>query len=91
MRLDVFLHKTCLMKSRSMAGEACHRGKVLLDGAPARASRELHPGQRVVIDLGRGPLELEILQIPQGNVPKAKALEYYRVVSDRRGAGEEGF
>lgn len=88
MRLDVFLHKTCLMKSRSMAGEACHRGKVLLDGAPAKASRELHPGQRVVIDLGRGPLEIEILQIPAGNVPKTKVLEYYRVLADRRGDPE---
>lgn len=88
MRLDVWLHKICLMKSRSMAGEACQRGKITLDGAPAKASREVRPGSKLVIDLGRGPLELVVIDVPAGNVARAKAPEYYRVVRDDRSADE---
>jgi ribosomal 50S subunit-recycling heat shock protein len=86
-RLDVFLHKLCLLKSRTMAGEACQRGKITLDGAPAKASREVRPGARIGIDLGRGLLEIEVVAVPAGNVPKARAAEFYRVL--RREAPEE--
>lgn len=89
MRLDVWLHKVCLMKSRSMAGEACQRGKITLDGGPAKASREIRPGNRIGIDLGRGALELEVTQVPAGNIPKARAGEYYRVLHDARTTFEE--
>jgi len=89
LRLDVWLHKVCLMKSRSMAGEACQREKIRIDGAPAKASREVRPGMRMVIDLGRGLLELEVLAAPAGNIPRAKAHEYYRAIRDDRPTFEE--
>ena len=89
MRLDVWLHKVCLMKSRSMAGEACQRGKIILDGVPAKASRELRSGAVLEIDLGRGPLVIEVTAVPAGNIPKAKASEYYRMIRDDRSAADE--
>ena len=88
MRLDVWLHKVCLLKSRTMAGEACQRGKITLDGVPAKASREIQPGNRVGIDLGRGVLELEVTAVPGGNIPKARAGEFYRVIHDGRTGGD---
>ena len=90
MRLDVWLHKVCLMKSRSMAGEACRRGKITLDGGTARASADVRPGARIGIDLGRGPLEIEVLAVPAGNIPKARAGDYYRVIDDARRADNAG-
>jgi len=72
------------MKSRSMAGEACQRGKITLDGGAAKASREIRPGNRIAIDLGRGVLELEVTTVPAGNIPKARAAEYYRILHDAR-------
>jgi ribosomal 50S subunit-recycling heat shock protein len=72
-----------------MAGEACQRGKILIDGAPAKASREVRPGMRVVIDLGRGLMELEILAAPAGNIQRTKVLEYYQVIRDGRPTFEE--
>lgn len=89
MRLDVWMHKVCLMKSRSMAGEACQRKKIRIDGVPAKASREVRPGMRVVVDLGRGLLELEVLAAPAGNIPRTKVLEYYQVIRDDRPTFEE--
>lgn len=48
----------------------------------------MQPGQRVVIDLGTGELEVEIVMVPAGNVSKKTAAEYYRVVWDERGSVE---
>ena len=32
MRLDQFLHRVCILKSRTLAKEACDRGKVTVNG-----------------------------------------------------------
>lgn len=85
LRLDVYLHKVCLFKSRTYAGEACDRGKVTLDGAPAKPSKIVQPGVRIAIDLGTGPLEVEVLDVPAGNISKKMAPAYYRVLRDERG------
>ena len=86
MRIDVFLHKVCLMKSRTMAGEACRRGKVQVNGAPARASREVEAGMVIGIDLGSGLLEVEVTEVPAGNVARKDAQNHYRILKDERGA-----
>jgi ribosomal 50S subunit-recycling heat shock protein len=85
MRIDVFLHKVCLFRSRTMAGEACDRGKVQLDNAPARASRDVKPGSVIRMDLPAGLLEIETLAVPEGNIPKARAPLYYKILRDERG------
>ena len=38
MRLDKFLKVSRLIKRRTVANEACDAGRVLVNGAPARAS-----------------------------------------------------
>jgi ribosomal 50S subunit-recycling heat shock protein len=85
-RIDVFLHKVCLLKSRTMAGEACRRGKILVNGETVRASREVEPGWLVQMDLGTGGLEIEVLAVPNGNVARKDAPKYYRIQKDERGA-----
>jgi ribosomal 50S subunit-recycling heat shock protein len=85
-RVDVFLHKVCLMKSRTMAGEACRRGKVLVNGGPVRASREVEPGFLISIDLGSGLLEVEVTEVPARNVARKDAQNHYRIIRDERGA-----
>jgi len=88
-RVDVFLNKVCLFKSRTMAGEAVNRGKVRIDGAEARPSRDVRPGTRIAIDLGTGPLEIEVTALPEGNIPKSTAPDYYRVLQDKRGTRQD--
>ena len=76
MRLDVWLSKVCLLKTRSMAKKGCQAGRILVDGEPARESRQLHPGQRVTLP----DREVKVLEIPEGNVAKKDAGKYYEEV-----------
>ena len=82
MRLDIYLKRCCLIKRRSEAKRACDNGIVTVDDAPAKAGREVRPGQRVTIAFLDRYLEVEVLDLPQGNVSKADAKKYHRVVRD---------
>ena len=84
MRLDVFLHRVCVLKSRTLAKEACERGKVSLNGERAKASRSLTPGDRIRLDLGVRVLEVEVLGIPERRLSKKEAPQYYRMISEER-------
>jgi len=83
-RIDVFLHKVCLLRSRTLAGEACDRGRVRVNGAPVRASRLVHPGDEIAADFGSGLFEIEVLAVPEGNVARKDAPDYYRILRDER-------
>lgn len=81
MRLDKFLKVAGLIPRRTVAKEACDAGRVLVDGRPARASLEVQPGQRLVIDLGRGVRAVEVLVVPSGNVARAERAALVREVT----------
>lgn len=84
LRLDVFLNRVRLLKSRTLAKEACDRGKITVNGEPAKASRAVHPGDRVRIDLAVRVIEVEVLEVPAGQVSRKDARDLYRVIEDRR-------
>lgn len=84
LRLDVFLNKVRLLKSRTLAKEACDRGKITVNGEPAKGSRSVHPGDRVRIDLTVRVIEVEVVEVPAGQVSRKDARELYRVIEDRR-------
>ena len=83
-RLDVYLHKVCVLRSRTLAKEACDRGKVTLNGEPAKASREIDAGDVIRLDLGLRVLELEVTGVPGAQVSRKEAHEYYRVLAEKR-------
>ena len=82
LRLDIFLTKSRLIKRRSLAKTACDRGIVWLDGHLAKASKEVSEGQKITIDFASRLLEVEILKLPRGNLPKKEASELYRVLCE---------
>lgn len=84
LRLDVFLNRVRLLKSRTLAKEACDRGKITVNGEPAKASRAVHTGDRVRIDLGVRLVVVEVLRVPEGQVSKKDARDLYRMIEDRR-------
>jgi ribosomal 50S subunit-recycling heat shock protein len=84
LRLDLFLAKSRLIKRRTLAKEACDRGIVFVDGHRAKAGREVSAGQRLTIDFASRIVEVEILRLPRGNVPKKEARDLFRVLKEIR-------
>ena len=82
MRLDLFLKNTRLIKRRSAAKAEASEGRVLLNGRPAKAGREVRPGDRLtILDEEGGTFEVEILAEARRPVPKGKEPDYFRTLS----------
>lgn len=84
MRVDVYLHRVCVLKSRTLAKEAADRGKVLVNDEVAKGSRTVQAGDRIRLDLGVRVIELEVLEVPPGRIPKKRVDEFVRVLSSTR-------
>ncbi len=77
MRLDKYLKVSRLIKRRTVANEACDGGRVLVNGAPAKASREVKPGDVIEIRFGARTVKVEVVTVAE-NVNKADAPAMYR-------------
>ena len=86
MRIDLYLNAVCLMKSRSMAKEACDRGKITLNGQPAKASAAVRTGDVIGIDLTVRIMELKVTALPPKSVARKRAPEFYDMLRDERPA-----
>ncbi len=84
MRIDVYLNAVCILKSRTLAKEACERGKITVNGEPAKAARAVAAGDRIRLDLGTRVLEVRVLEVPPGRVSRSSARDHYQVLSDQR-------
>ncbi len=86
MRVDKFLQLSRLVKRRSAANALCGRGNVLLNNHPTKAGKTVNIGDRITIISARLPTEeaqeltYEILEVPTGNVSKARATTLYRLI-----------
>ena len=79
MRLDLFLKNTRLIKRRAAAKAEASVGHVLLNGRPAKAGRDVKPGDRLtVVEDEGGALEVEVLAEALRPVPKGKESDYFR-------------
>ncbi len=76
MRLDVFLKKSCLVKTRTQAKGMCERGHILLNGEKSKPSREIKQGDIIL----HNDENIRVLKIPTGNVKKSEAKEYYEII-----------
>jgi len=63
MRLDKYLKISRLIKRRTVANEACDAGRVLVNGAVARASYPVKVGDILEVHIGERVLKAEILSI----------------------------
>ena len=87
-RLDKWLKVSRLVKRRTVADTLCDLGRVMIDGRVARSASPVRPGQRVLVKWGHRLTEVEVLAVPEGNLPAARAAELYRVLDGLR--PEEG-
>lgn len=79
-RLDVFLKNTGLFKARAQARRACDEGRVRIDGAPARGARAVRVGERLEVDSGTCRVVVEVLQVPEVPVARARRDECLRLL-----------
>ena len=76
MRLDKWLWAARFYKPRSLATEEVGKGRVLLNGQPAKPSRELKLGDMLRLRIGTVEREVGVLGLSQvrGPAPQAQAL-----------------
>ena len=77
MRLDKFLKVSRLIKTRSVANEACDAGRVLINGKQAKASTNVKKGDVIEIQFGMKTVEAEVLDI-QDTTKKEEAKNLFR-------------
>ena len=77
MRLDKFLKVSRLIKRRTVANEACDAGRVLVNGAVAKASVKVKVGDVIEIQFGTKVVKAEVLDI-QDTTKKEEAKELFR-------------
>lgn len=84
MRIDIALKRLLLVKSRTEGKEACDVGAVFINGARAKASAEVKPGDILRVDYAERTIELELLGEIGKSVSRVQAKALYRIVSDER-------
>ncbi len=81
MRLDKYLKISRLIKRRTVANEACDGGRILVNGKVARASLAIKEGDRISIQMGTRPLDVEVLSVTE-YATKETAGTMYRVIEE---------
>ena len=79
MRLDKFLKVSRLIKRRTVANEACDAGRVLVNGQPAQASRDVKEGDKIEIQFGQRTVNVEVLSTKE-TVKKEEAADMYKEI-----------
>ena len=79
MRLDKYLKVSRLIKRRTVANEACDGGRVTVNGAPAKASRDVKVGDVIELRFGERTVRVEVLTVAE-TVSKADAPAMYREI-----------
>ena len=81
MRIDVLLNKLCIVKTRSIAKNACDKNAILVNDKQAKASTEIKINDLIECNMYGYKTIFKIIKIPDGNVAKKDVLLYYEIVS----------
>jgi ribosome-associated heat shock protein Hsp15 len=76
-RLDKWLWAARLFKTRGLAGEAIGKGQVHVNGVAAKASREVHPGDRIELAYAQLPMSIVVRSLSQIRGPASVAQTLY--------------
>ena len=68
MRLDKFLKVSRLIKRRTVANEVSDMGRVLINGNPAKAAKQVKENDIITIEYANRTVKAKVLKIPTGNV-----------------------
>lgn len=83
MRVDKFLFCVRLFKTRSMAADACGKGRILVNGASVKPAREVKPGDEVSVKANPIFRKYQVLNLLKGRVGASKVSEYIKEVTSQ--------
>jgi ribosome-associated heat shock protein Hsp15 len=83
-RMDVWLWAARFFKTRPLAKRACELGRVLSNGQPAKAAREVRVGDRLRVTNEGGEFQVEVLLLSEVRGPAAVAQTLYRENDESR-------
>ncbi len=79
MRLDKFLKVSRVIKRRTVANEACEKGRVSINGRVAKPSGKVNVDDEIEITFGGGSTKIKVLAISE-HVTKGMAREMYEII-----------
>jgi len=81
MRIDKFLVLAQLIKHRKEAQSACEAGKIILNERIAKSSKEVRPGDKIIVHYSGRVIGIQVLGIPEDHaIKKDEARLLYRVL-----------
>lgn len=78
MRVDKYLKISRLIKRRTVANEACDKGRVSINGKVVKASAEVKEGDILEILMGERTLKVQVLKAEDKHVTKEDAPLLYK-------------
>lgn len=78
MRIDKFLWCVRYFKTRSLATNACKKGKVKVNDQVVKPSREVYPTEKITVRINQVNYQLTILELPISRMG-AKLVDIYRI------------
>lgn len=88
MRIDKFLWCTRYYKTRNMATEAAKKGHFKVNGQTVKPSREVFPGDKILLRKDQINYELTVVNLPENRVG-AKLVDLYRTDTTPKEAFEK--
>jgi ribosome-associated heat shock protein Hsp15 len=83
-RMDIWLWAARFFKTRPLAKRACELGRILSNGQPAKAAREVRVGDRLRVTNEGGDFQVEVLLLSEVRGPAAVAQTLYRESDESR-------
>jgi ribosome-associated heat shock protein Hsp15 len=77
LRIDKFLWSIRLFKTRTLATEACDKGKVRFNGRQAKPSKQVHAGEEYEVKTEAKKWLIKVLDLLHNRVQYSEAIKYY--------------
>ena len=80
MRLDKFLKVSRLINRWTVANEVSDMGRVLINGNPAKAAKQVKENDIITIEYANRTVKAKILKVPTGNVSIQESSTLYELL-----------
>ncbi len=75
-RIDKWLWAVRIYKTRSQAAEACKKGRILIGGMEVKPSREIKPGETILVRKLPVIYTYKVLQLVENRLPAPRVKEF---------------